>query len=89
MDFLDLEGNGAKGLRIGAVAVVILGWISLIITLILGLTLRHANLLAFLLYGALSLGSMYLLSCALKALATLAEVAQLYYNKHAEASEEM
>jgi uncharacterized protein YqhQ len=75
------QSNGAKEMRIAASIIVILGWLSLAISLILALV--YADEVIFILpiiYGIVSLGVSYLIASVIRGLASLAEVAQLYWN---------
>lgn len=83
MDMFNHQSNGAKGLRIGATVLIVIGILAFIVWVIVGCTVRDFNFFIALLYGAGSLFVMYIQACALRALASLAEVAQIYYNNNA------
>lgn len=82
MDIINHQSNGAKGLRIAATICVVLGWLYAIVGLIVGLVSEYIKFFASFGAGVVSLGVMYLIACVLRALASLAEVAQIYYNKN-------
>lgn len=83
MNIINHQSNGAKGLRIAASICVILGWIALLIGFIEGCVADEVLFIAPFGLGVISLGVMYLTACVLRALASLAEVAQIYYNNNA------
>lgn len=83
MNIINHQSNGAKGLRIAASICVILGWIALFIGFIGGCVAYGITFIAPFGLGVISLGAMYLTACVLRALASVAEVAQIYYNNNA------
>lgn len=81
MDLIKHQSNGANGLRIAATTIIILGWLSFVVLILIALgTLSDPYFLVLLIYALLSLGGSYLTACLLRALASLAEAAQLYYD---------
>lgn len=82
MDIINHQSNGAKGLRIAATICVILGWLSVVVGLIVGLFSEHLIFIAPFGAGVISLGVMYLTACLLRASASLADAAQIYIDKN-------
>lgn len=83
MDIINHQSNGAKGLRIAATVCVVLGWIALLFGFIGGIVAEDVIFIAPFGIGIVALGVMYLTACAVRALASLAEAAQLYFDKNA------
>ena len=86
MNFTNLinhQSNGAKGLRIAASILIVIGWIAFAYCFIRGCVSEYIDFFMSLLYGAGTLGAMYIQACVLRALASVAEVAQIYYNNNA------
>lgn len=83
MDIINHQSNGAKGLRIAATVCVVLGWIALLFGFIGGIVAEDVVFIAPFGIGIVALGVMYLTACAVRALASLAEAAQLYFDKNA------
>lgn len=84
MDFIKHQDNGAKGLRVAASVLVVLGWIALVIGVILGFA--YADEVIFIvpmLCGAAGLGVGYLSACLVRGFASLVEAAQLYWDNNA------
>lgn len=88
MNLINHESNGAKGLRIAATVCVILGWIALVIGFIGGCVSKDVIFIAPFGCGVIGLGAMYLIACSLRAFASLAEAAQVYYNTQVPAEED-
>lgn len=94
--FLHHQSNGAKGLRIFASAIILLGWLTValctlaFIYLMLRATYSYYPYIGYvqaftaLIYGIVSLAGAYLTACAIRALASLAEAAQLYFEQVAD-----
>lgn len=88
MDLINHQSNGANGLRIAATVCIILGWISFVFCFITGCVANDVNFFGPFAIGLASLGVMYLTACATRALASLAEAAQLYYDNNYSQPEE-
>lgn len=79
MDVINHQSNGAKGLRIAATILVVLGWVALLIGVILGFAYADEIIFIFpMLAGAAGLGLLYLSACLVRGFASLVETAQLY-----------
>lgn len=83
MNIINHQSNGAKGLRIAATVCVVIGWIALFIGFIGGITAKGVIFIAPFGLGVVALGVMYLIACAVRALASLAEAAQLFFDNNA------
>jgi len=71
-------------MRIAASIIVILGWLSLAIGLILSFVYADEIIFIFpILAGVIGLGVMYLLASLIRGFASLVEAAQLYWNSTA------
>ena len=85
MNAINHNDNGTKGLRIAASVCMVLGWI------VLGLSVI-ATFVAIgeIVFGVLFLGGasywciMYLTACAIRAVATRTEAAQIYINNNTQ-----
>lgn len=82
MELFNFQSNGAYGLRIGALILIILGWIGLIIGVVLCL-IDFREGFVMLIYGILNWVIMYIASCFCQGIASLVEAAQLYWNINA------
>lgn len=83
MDFIKHQDNGAKGLRIAASVLVVLGWIALLIGIIGMFAAEDIIFIVPLLAGVAGLGVCYLLACVVRGFASLVEAAQLYWDQNA------
>lgn len=83
MDYLNHQSNGAKGLRVAASVCIVLGWLSVVVGFIIGVANEELIFVFPFGIGVFACLAMYLLACSVRALASLAEAAQLYYNQHA------
>lgn len=83
MNIINHQSNGAKGLRIAATVCVIIGWIALLIGFIGGIAAEDVVFIAPFGLGVVALGVMNLIACAVRALASLAEAAQLFFDINA------
>lgn len=88
MDIINHQSNGAKGLRIAATVCVVIGWIALIIGFIGGIAAKDVIFIAPFGAGIVALGVMYLIACAVRALASVAEAAQLFFDINASQNTE-
>lgn len=86
MNFINHQSTGAAGLRIAATIFIILGWLSLIVNFFVGVS-DDKEFWLFLICGIASVGVGYLTACILRALASVAEAAQVYFNQVAAAEE--
>lgn len=83
MDIINHQSNGAKGLRIAATVCVVLGWVALLYCVIAAfVAAEHIIFIVPILCGVAALGVMYLTACGVRALASLAEAAQMYFDIH-------
>lgn len=81
MSIINHQSNGARGLRIAATTIICLGWVSFVALIFVALgSIAKGYFLLYAFYALLSIGSSYLTACLLRAIASLAEAAQLYYN---------
>lgn len=83
MDIINHQSNGAKGLRVAATVCVVLGWIAVLVGFIGGIVAEDVIFIAPFGLGVIALGVMYLTACVVRALASLAEAAQLYFDNNA------
>lgn len=84
MELINHQSNGAKGLRIAATIIVVLGWVALLIGVILGFAYADEVIyIVPMLCGAAGLGVAYLGACVLRGFASLVEAAQLYLDNNA------
>lgn len=96
MNIINHQSNGAKGLRIAATICVIVGWLFFVIAFIAGIAaaassdpyMNDMDMFGPWLMGIGALGLMYLIACTARALASLAEAAQVYFNNQAYQSEQ-
>lgn len=89
MDLIRHQDNGAKGLRIAASVIVIIGWLALAFCVIAAIV--NAEEIIFIvpiLAGVGSLAVCYLLACVIRGFASLVEAAQLYWNLNTTVSED-
>lgn len=89
MALINHQSNGTTGLRIVASLCELIGWIALSLGIILGFYFADKIIFVIpMLEGIAGLVFMYFLACFIRAIASIAEAAQLYYNINAPAEEE-
>lgn len=89
MDVINHYDNGARGLRIATSVCIVLGWISLGLSIIATFaTIGEIIFGVLLLGGIVSWCIMYLVACAIRAMATRTEAAQLYIEKNVQCEEQ-
>lgn len=83
MNIINHQSNGAKGLRIAATVCIVLGWLAFVFCFIGGCVAEDVNFFAPFGVGVAALVVMYLFACVMRALASMAEFAQLYFELNA------
>jgi uncharacterized protein YqhQ len=84
MNVINHQSNGANVMRIAASIIVVLGWLSLAISLILSIVYADEIIFIFpILAGVIGLGVMYLLASLIRGFASLVEAAQQYWDSTA------
>lgn len=87
MNLIKHQDTGARGLRIAATVIVVLGWLSLVFCLIAAVV----NINYFFGPLAIGVGSVafaYLMACVIRGFASIVEAAELYWLKNHPESED-
>lgn len=89
MGIINHQDNGAKGLRIAASVCIVLGWIALGVSVIITFVAAHDIIFGVpFLLGVVAWCLMFLIACAIRAIATVSDAAQLYIEKNAHSEDQ-